>query len=437
MLVQRVAQQFRVVAVQDAARRFVDLLQDAVGVQRQHGIVHAVQNGLVVIARGADVLEQLRVLDGDGGLGRECPQPPFVGTAERPALAVQDLHDADLALAPGDDRHAQHAVGTVAGVPVDLGIEAGIAVGVGNVDHPPAAEAFAGNAGIGREADLRTADAAGDAGKQLVAYHVVEEQGAAVCIEQRGGRGHDLHQQRIEVDFGNDRGADFEQHGFLALLALDLLEQPRILERRGSLQRQPFEQALVFGVELSAALVQHLGDAYHLALLVADRNAEDVARVVAGVAVDVLIEARVGIGIGDDLGLAAGEDRAGDTEVAGEADFADRIALDYPREQLIGLGIVQKQRTAVGVQGLGDHGHQARKQDVEREAVRDAVGYIGKRLAAAQVLDDAMEQLGLACVVEPLQQSLEIFLMQVAVKNLANVFQADLHTNAGRHTSSL
>lgn len=265
MLLQPVAEQLRGAAAQQAYGRIIDLAHHAVGVERQHRIVHAVQNGLVVVARDIDFLEQPRVFDGDGRLRREGAQAAFIGVAELAALAIQDLHDADLALAAGDDRHAQQALGAVAGMPL-------------------------------------------------------------------------------------------------------------------------------------------------------------------------LVETRVGIGVGDDHRLAAGEYRAGHAEMAGEADLADGIALQHAREQLLGLGIVKEQRTAVGVQRLGDHFHQARKQYVEGKAVGDAIGDVGQRRGAPQLFGDPVEQPRLARIVEAAQQAIDILFLQVLFKDFANGFEADLHARGERKT---
>ena len=271
------------------------------------------------------------------------------------------MHHADLAFAAGDDGHAQHAVGAVAGVAVDLLVEARVGVDVGQVDHLAVAEALAGQPGIGGKADAFGGDAAGHAGIEFLGGGIIEKQRAAVG-EQRGRRRHDLFQQRIEMDFRDDGNADFEQHRLLALLAFDFLEQAGVLEGRRSLQRQAFEQALVLGVEIAGELVQHLGDADHLALLVAYRHAEDVAGLVTGLAVDLLVETRVGIGVADDFRFAAREYRAGDAEMAGETDLAHGVALQHAREQLAGFGIVEEERAAVCVQRFGHHLHQAREQ---------------------------------------------------------------------------
>ncbi len=111
----------------------------------------------------------------------------------------------------------------------------------------------------------------------------------------------------------------------------------------------------------------------------------------------------------------------------GKADFADGIALHDAREQLIGLGIVQEQRTAVGIQRLGDNLHQARKQDIKGKAVGNPIGNVGQRRGAAQHFGDPEEQLSLACLVESVQQFLDILLMQAVFENFANGFESDLH----------
>jgi hypothetical protein len=53
-------------------------------------------------------------------------------------------------------------------VAIDLRVEAQVGVGVGQVDDLAVAEAFAGKAGIGGEADAFGGNAAGDAGVQLL-----------------------------------------------------------------------------------------------------------------------------------------------------------------------------------------------------------------------------------------------------------------------------
>jgi len=198
------------------------------------------------------------------------------------------------------------------------------------------------------------------------------------------------------------------------------------------LQRQAFEQALVLGVEVAGKLVQHLGDADHLALLVADRHAQDVARAIARLAIDVLVEPGVGVGIADDFGFAAGEYRAGDAHVVGKADFANGVALQHAREQLAGIWVVEEQRAAVGVQCLGDDFHQAREEHVEREAVVDPVGDVGQRRGPPQHFGDAVEKFGLAAFVEAVEQTLDVILVQTMLEDLADGFEADLHARRER-----
>src|SRR5262245_48570420 len=92
----------------------------------------------------------------------------------------------------------------------------------------------------------------------------------------------------------------------------DLRAFPSGAERGRGLQRKRLEQPLVLGVESALPLVEGLRDADDLALLVADRDAQDVPRAVAALGVELPVEALVGIGVGDDFGLALGEDGAGD-----------------------------------------------------------------------------------------------------------------------------
>ncbi len=79
--------------------------------------------------------------------GRRCP---LVLRLEGAIALVQHLQHADAPAQLVEHGHAEHAVGVVAGVAVDLGIEARVGVGVGDVDdappvkHSPAMPALAG-----------------------------------------------------------------------------------------------------------------------------------------------------------------------------------------------------------------------------------------------------------------------------------------------------
>ena len=312
--------------------------------------------------------------------GAKRVQPPLVGGAERAKPAVEDLHHADHARAPGDDGHAQQAAGPIAGAPVDFRIETRVLVSIQNVDHAARGEAFPRNAGIRGEADLRAVDAVRGVRKQFIALGVVQEEGSALGVQKLRRRRQDLGEQRPEADFRDDRTDDFEQHCLLALLALDFFEQARVLERGSGLLRQPLEQALILGVEVPGVLVQDLRDADHFAALVADRHAQDISGAITGAPVDLLVEALVVIGVRrNDFRLSLGEYRTGDADVAGKADFPHRIALHHARVQFPGFGIVQEQGTAIGAQRVADHLHQTREQHVEREAVGNPVGDVGDR----------------------------------------------------------
>jgi hypothetical protein len=82
----------------------------------------------------------------------------------------------------------------------------------------------------------------------------------------------------------------------------------------------------------------------------ADRRAEDRARAIAGAAVDVLVEARVGVGGRDVHALARRRHAAGDAPADRHADLAHLQALRDLRPQLAALLVHHEQRRAVGVE---------------------------------------------------------------------------------------
>jgi hypothetical protein len=94
-----------------------------------------------------------------------------LGHADRPAVAVAQ-------------RHAQDVAGPIAGAPVDLRVKASILVGVGDDLGGVGAEHGAGDAGIGRDADLGHAVAAQHPRKQLVGIAVVQKQRRPLGIER-------------------------------------------------------------------------------------------------------------------------------------------------------------------------------------------------------------------------------------------------------------
>jgi hypothetical protein len=68
------------------------------------------------------------------------------------------------------------------------------------------------------------------------------------------------------------------------------------------------------------------------------------------------------------------EHGAGDAGVGGDADLADLQPLGHPREQLVGLPVVEEQRAAVGVEQLGGGVHEPGEQQVQVELAGQIVG---------------------------------------------------------------
>ena len=103
------------------------------------------------------------------------------------------------------------------------------------------------------------------------------------------------------------------------LPGLELRKRLRVFQRDGRLSSQRFDKLLIFRHELSFLFVQNLEDARDLSAEVSERDAEDVARVIAGDGVDRRIEERRLVCIFDDQGLGRDEHRSGDAQARIEA----------------------------------------------------------------------------------------------------------------------
>ena len=106
----------------------------------------------------------------------------------------------------------------------------------------------------------------------------------------------------------------------------------------------------MFCTSSNAALVERLGHADHLGILVDHRHAQDRAGEVSGLLVEGRVEAKVGVGVGDVDRGARRENGTSDAGCVRQSDLADAIAHGDARKQLVGLGVVEEQRRAVGVQ---------------------------------------------------------------------------------------
>jgi hypothetical protein len=140
----------------------------------------------VVVALGVHLLEQLRVLDGDRGLRRRSPQTLLVGRGRRRRPCLLSICMTPILRSPCGATIGMHSMllVPVAGLAVEVGIEAVVRVGVGMLIDATAAEAFAGDAGVaGKRISSAMPPATREKSSSLAG--VVKEQRAAVGVEQR------------------------------------------------------------------------------------------------------------------------------------------------------------------------------------------------------------------------------------------------------------
>ena len=178
----------------------------AILAQGDDAVGHRFQDALVVVLDGLNVVEQLGVFQADGDLRGKGLQPRLVIAGESPAAFVQHLGDADDLAVLIADRHAQDRAGKEAGLTVKGRIEAQIGIGVGDVDALARGEDRAGNAQMVGQADGGCPQALADFGIKLVGLFIIDEQGRAFGVQQAGDGGHDLLQQRPQLQFRTDLG---------------------------------------------------------------------------------------------------------------------------------------------------------------------------------------------------------------------------------------
>ena len=85
----------------------------------------------------------------------------------------------------------------------------------------------------------------------------------------------------------------------LVLIAAQFADQLRGLDGDGGVRGQRRQRFLVARGEDAAALVERLECADDLAVLIAHGHGQQVARAVAGLVVDAVVEARVAVGVAD------------------------------------------------------------------------------------------------------------------------------------------
>ena len=239
--------------------------------------------------------------------------------------------------------------------------------------------------GLG-ESDLAHAIAFRDPGEQLVRPFVAQEQRRTIRAQHSGRLGHHALQERVEIQLGRDVRDQAEELHLLGPAQMDVLEVAGAHEGGRRLARHRFEEREILDDVVTRSLVEHLRDADDLAARGRHGCTHDVARRVPGLFVDVSIELRVGVGVVDDQRLPRCEDMSGNADVVEEADLAHSLALHHPRVQLTRGGVVEEQRSAVGVGLTHRHLDQCREHLVERLHRRHRPRYLQQRLGELQAL---------------------------------------------------
>ncbi len=271
----------------------------ALVVEGDHPVGHRLQHGVVVVLHALDVVEQLGVLEGDGDLGGECPEPLLVLSGEGTAPLVQRLGRPDRLSGLVDERDAQDRSGEEAGLGVERRVEPQVGVGVGDVDRLAAGEHRAGDADRVGKSDLHDAVVPfGDPGDEFRRPAVVQEQGGPLGVEHRRRLGHHPQQQRVEVDLGRDVGDEIDELHLLGRLRLPSLVALDAREGQRRLRCHRLEQLQV-GIVEPVGAVQDLGDPDQFTPTGTDRRAQDLPGRVAGRLVDLGIEVGVGVGVVD------------------------------------------------------------------------------------------------------------------------------------------
>ena len=189
-------------------------------------------------------------------------------------------------------------------------------------------------------------------------------------VEQLGGAG-DLRELALD-------GVEEIELADLAPLGR---EEARVLEGDRDLRRHRRQRLLVFGVEgLAVGPVQDLHRAQHLAGLAEDGSAEDRAGAEAGEAVELGMEARVGVGVGDVGGVAGRDHVAGDALSERKADFAQAAALQHLRPDLAAAPVDEVERGAFGGQELRHVAHHHVEQGIDFHRAADRQSDLQQRV---------------------------------------------------------
>jgi hypothetical protein len=338
---------------EDLRRGPVHRRQSAFAVDGYDAVAEALEHALEIGLHLADVLEQGGLLDGDARLGGEGGQQPLVVGREHARMLVHHLSHADDRSFLVADRHAEDRAGAEPRALIELGVEQRVAVRIGDVEGLARRRHAPCDAGADGEADLAPLEALGHLAPQLPLRAVEQEQRAALG-------GHDLARlleddldQVGELQRAGERVRHVEQGGDLLPAGNDLLVEDGVPERERDDAAERVHGVHVAFVEGAVLAVHRAHHADDLAAVVAQRRAEHGAGVVPGLLVDLGVEGRMLVGVGDPHRLASGGDVAGDATGDREAELLRLHALRQLAPQLAAHAVDEEQRGAVGLQALG------------------------------------------------------------------------------------
>ena len=167
-------------------------------------------------------------------------------------------------------------------------------------------------------------------------------------VQHLGDGGHDLLQERPELNLGGDVRDHVQELGLLLTRPRHPLDHQAVLQHHRGLHGHGLQQGQIVLGEAVVDLVETLHHAECLAAHRPDRGREDVSGGESGNLVHLAAEARVGAGVVDDEADAGREDVAGDAIGIEDPELPSELALPNPRAELARVGIVQKQRAPFG-----------------------------------------------------------------------------------------
>ncbi len=156
-----------------------------------------------------EFFDEMGSLEGDAGLGGKGGGEVFVLLIECAGFFVEDLKDSDECAVKIHQRGREDVPSAIAGFFIDFAVEAGIGVGVGDVDDLQGHGGRSGQALVGGEPQFPRSF--GDAGEEFMAGFVVEENGGPFGVEELHGGIDDHLKEGVEIGGNSHRSGDIKQ----------------------------------------------------------------------------------------------------------------------------------------------------------------------------------------------------------------------------------